>query len=377
MRVILDGRLILPRMTGVGRYLLGLCQGLAALGHAQSIELWLQSDLPSNHPVWELGKNGFILKRVRYPHMSVYGQLRLPLDLLRASPDLLHYPHFDLPWLTPGRIVVTLHDLKYVAHPEFFPRFSRLRSMVIRLMAMGALHRAQLVIMDSASTAGDAQRLLKASPQKLRVVPLGVERHFFSLPDAKEDEKLLRRYKLNQPYILFVGERRPHKNLRGLLQAFAILQRMSPLPCQLAIVGQPYAPYREPEQIAESLSIADRVRFLEHVPDLELPGLYRAASAFALLSYYEGFGLPVLEAMASQTPVVVSDRASLPEVAGDAAWIVPPDDPEQVAQALFAAMFDESLRCERIQRGLARACQFTWEDTARLTYQIYQEALLH
>jgi glycosyltransferase involved in cell wall biosynthesis len=375
MRVIIDGRLIVPHMTGVGRYLLGLCHGLAALGYAETFELWLQSSLPSNHPAWELGKSGILLKRTHYAHMSPYGQLRLPLDLLRASPDLLHYPHFDLPWLTPGRIVVTIHDLKYVAYPRFFPRLGQLRSLVIRVMTMYALRRAQLAIVDSAATARDAQQLLKASPQKLRIVPLGVEARFFVQQDAKELEHLLHRYRISQPYILFVGERRPHKNLRGLLQAFAHFLRMSPTPCQLVIAGQRYAPYQEPEQIAETLSIADHVRFLEHVSDFDLPGLYRAASAFVLLSYYEGFGLPVLEAMASQTPVVVSNRASLPEVAGDAAWIVSPDDAEQAVQALYAAIFDEALRSERIQRGLAWARQFTWENTARLTYQIYQEAL--
>ncbi len=375
MRVLIDGRMIFATMSGVGRYILGLCRGLLDLGHTASLELWVQQGLPRQHPVWRLAQRGLSIRHVPYPPLTLRSQLGLPFTYRGAHFDLLHYPHFDLPWLTCGKVVITLHDLKYIAHPQFFPSQGQVRARLIHLLASRAVRRAARVMVDSEHTARDAQRLLRASPEKLRLVPLGVDERFFEPLPSGELESIARRYHLRRPYLLFVGERRPHKNLGALLRAYAALRRLTPELISLLVVGRRYGGYSEPEQLTSELGLQDEVDFVEQVEDDDLPALYQMAAAFVSLSLYEGFGLPILEAMAAQTPVVTSGCTSLAEVAGTAAWIVPPDEPQQVAQALYTALYAENERRERVARGVAWARRFTWQRTAALAWQVYQEAL--
>lgn len=380
MRIVIDGRLILPAMTGIGRYLLNLIPALAELAVGEQIEVWLQKDLPAAHPAWKLALPGpaqtarIQLRSLPYRHMSPAGMALLPLDIQRAHPDLLHYPHFDLPPLVPGRVVSTLHDLKYLARPGLFVGLGKTRRLIIRLLARHTARRSQRLIAVSQYTASDAVRLLDADPRKLRVIPHGVEPRFYQPGVPGEIDALRARYGLADAYILFVGERRPHKNLPGLIQAFAHFQRLTPIAYQLVIAGKRYGDYQAPEKLVEHLGLASQVRFIEALPDQDLPALLRGAAACALLSLYEGFGLPLLEAMASGTPVVASNLASLPEVAGAAALLVPPDDPLQAAEALKQAVEAGSPREQLIQRGRRRAREFTWQRCAEQTYRVYREA---
>jgi glycosyltransferase involved in cell wall biosynthesis len=316
-----------------------------------------------------------MLQSLSASHMSLRGQWELPTALRRTCPDLLHYPHFDLPWLTPGQVVATLYDLKYIARPDFFPTAQRLRSWIILSMTRYTLRRACRVIVPSQSTADDLVARLNADNEKLRVIPLGVDQRYYSPIQLEAIIKTRRRYGLAAPFVLFVGERRPHKNLEGLLRAFDIFRRRASTDHHLVIAGRPYPGYSQPEILAQALGISDYVHFLDNVPDPDLPALYKSASAFVLLSYYEGFGLPVLEALACGTPVVVSNVTSLPEVAGEAGVKVPPDDPEQAAAALLQIIPGGTEREKNIALGLEQARQFTWDRCARQTMQVYREAL--
>jgi glycosyltransferase involved in cell wall biosynthesis len=373
--IVIDGRMILPHMTGAGRYLLGLCQGLNALPGDESIELWLQAGLPADHPAWGLASKRITLRSLPAAHLSLRGQWVLPAELRRARPDLLHYPHFDLPWLAPGRVVATLYDLKYIARPDFFPRARRLRRWAILTMTRHTLRRAERLIVTSQSTANDLVQRLDARMDKLRVIPLGVNENLFTpvSPEAIADAR--RRYGLQQPFVLFVGERRPHKNLDGLLRAFDSFRRRAPGDYHLAIIGRPYSSYHQPEAWAQSLGLGARTHFIDYAPDADLPLLYHAADALMLLSQYEGFGLPVLEAMACGTPVVVSNVTSLPEIVGDAGLTVPPDEAELAAEALLQVVPGAKEREQRIALGIERARRFTWERCARRTLEVYAEAL--
>jgi glycosyltransferase involved in cell wall biosynthesis len=373
--IVIDGRMILAHMTGVGRYLLGLCSGLSAALGQERVELWVQAGLPGDHPVWGLTAPGIAVRPLAAAHMSLGGQWTVPAALRRARPDLLHYPHFDLPWLAPGRVVATLYDLKYIARPDFFSRAGRLRRLAIQIMTRHTLRRAERVIVPSHSTANDLRQRLNAPAKKLRVIPLGVD-EAYTLPAAPVAvAEARRRYGLEQPYLLFVGERRPHKNLETTLRAFDLFRRRAPGDYHLAIVGRAYPAYNQPEALAEALNLSDRVHFYDTVPESDLPLLYRAADALVLLSKYEGFGLPILEAMACGTPVVISDATSLPEIAGQAGVQVGQDDVEQAAQALLQVIpgGEERERC--IALGLARARHFTWAQCARQTLGVYREAL--
>ncbi len=376
MRIILDSRLLLPQMTGLGRYLLGLGRGFGQLDDDFQVEMWLQRGLPPGHPVWGLERGPVQFRRVDLPHMSLQAQWRLPLALLRAQRDLLHYPHFDLPFLAPGPLAATLHDLKYITRPDFFPRLGRARRLVMLAMMRSTVRKARRVIVVSDSTRRDAIRWLGARPEKLRVIYEGVEEPYFQPAPPEQTAAVRRRYGLEgEPFILFLGERRPHKNIPGLLRAFAHLRRMTSRPYTLAVAGKPYADYREPERLAEQLGLNAAVRFIDRLPDADLPALYQSASAFALLSRYEGFGLPILEAMAGGAPVLASDVTSLPEVVGSAGLCVSPDDPQIAAEALLTLLEDEAQRQTCIAAGKARARQFTWQRCARQTLEVYRECL--
>jgi glycosyltransferase involved in cell wall biosynthesis len=376
MRVVIDARMILPEMTGVGRYLMGLAVGFRTLREDDyCYEFWLQPQLSNDHPIWGLENDRLKLHRLTIPHMDYRQQWVLPAEIRRRNPDLLHYPHFDLPFAVPGPVVATIHDLKYIARPDFFPTHGIAKKLLIRIMTSFTARRASRVITDSQSTRQDLIQCLKIEPGKVVSVPAGVEERYFIRPSPASLQSVRRRHHLPDSFILFVGERRPNKNIPGLIRAFKVFSRDIQRPYHLVVVGKRYSEYREPEQTVEALELNGKVHFLEHVGDDDLYCLYHTADAFVLLSFYEGFGLPALEAMASGTPAVVAQTSSLPEVIGDAGLLVEPDNPEQAAQAIKQVIPGGEHREELIAKGLERAHQFTWERCAQETIAVYREAL--
>jgi glycosyltransferase involved in cell wall biosynthesis len=377
MRVVIDGRMILPQMSGIGRYLISICQALRELGSDISFELWLQENLSLDHPARKLTGNNFQVKELPFKHMSLSGQWQIPYQAIRSHADLLHFPHFDLPWATLGRVVATIHDLKYIAHPEFFPDFETAKRLTMQIMMSFTCRRAQRIICVSEFTAQDLKKLIRVPAHNIRVVPHGVDERFFQSAPPDAIHEVQQRLHLNQPFVLFVGERRPHKNLTGLLKAFMQFKRMTVQPYHLIIAGRSYADYQNPEKIIEQYGLTDSVHLLDYVADSDLPCLYQSADALILLSYYEGFGLPVLEAMASGTPVLASNCTALPEVVGQAGMLVDPAIPEQAADALFQIVCGGSQREQMIKLGKAHARQFTWQRCAKMTMEIYREAMAH
>jgi alpha-1,3-rhamnosyl/mannosyltransferase len=375
MKVAIDGRMLLPEMTGAGRYLMGLASALAKQREGDDFELWLQEGLPSAHPVWSIQTERLRLGTIAARQMQVRAQWIVPREVKRRRPDLFHYPHFDLPWATGGEIVATIYDLKYVARPEFFPHLAAIKRLGIRMMTSYTCRRARQIITISQHTARDLQARLKVSHEKITPIPLGVEERFFCPRTPEKTHDFRQRSQLIRPYLLFVGERRPHKNIPGVIQAFATFRKVGGKDYQLIIAGKPYADYRLPEQMVEDLDLQGSVRFIDYVADEDLPLLYGEAEAVVLLSFYEGFGLPILEAMACGTPVVASDTTSLPEAVGEAGWLVPPGNPEIAAMALRQAVFDGEMRSEYISRGQDRARMFTWERCAKRTIEVYHKAV--
>ena len=375
MHTIIDARMILPYQTGVGRYLTGLAQGLSELSTGDQFEFWIQQDLPPNHPIRTFAGGNLNLREIPYRHMDVRSFWRIPIEITHRKPDLLHYPHFDLPWSVPGRIVATLHDLKYIVQAARFPRNHKLKRLVIYSMMYFTAHRSKRIIAVSKRTGEDIQNYLNISPDKISVIHLGIDVRFFQPASPYDVSHLSKHYGLEKPYLLFVGERRPHKNLPTLIKAFSIFMKSAAQSYLLVIAGRSYAYYQEPEKLVEALGLEDSVRFLDYVPDNDLPLLYRGASAFISLSEYEGFGLPALEAMASQTPVVVSNNTSFPEVVGTAGITIAPNDVEQAALALQKVIPGGEKREECILRGVQRAQNFTWQQCAEKTLSVYHQAV--
>jgi glycosyltransferase involved in cell wall biosynthesis len=375
MRVVIDGRMILPYMSGIGRYLMGLCHGLEAIESDNCYELWLQKILPDNHPAWKLNGRQLKIRSLNIRHMSLRSQFQIPWLLSRENPDLYHYPHFDLPWNTRERIVITIHDLKYLAYPKFFPSTGLYKQLVIHMLLKHSCQRSSAVICVSHFTANDLHKRLGIPIEKLKVIPHGIDEKFFIRPAPEVLLNFRQRHRLERPFLLFVGERRPHKNIAGLLKSFELFIRQSKFKYDLVIAGRRYSDYQLPEKITEELGLIRRAHFIDTIPDKELPLLYQSADALVFLSFYEGFGFPILEAMASGIPVIASDRTALPEIAGNAAILVSPDNPQEAADAIQALISGASMRERYISEGLGRARQFSWHQCAQRTNQVYLEAV--
>jgi len=319
----------------------------------------------------------------RWPHVSVRRTLphtplvRVPFTLsaeLRRRPvDLLHV-QYTAPPLAPCPVVVTVHDISFEHLPQTFKRRSW---MQLRLTVRRTVRRAAHVIVPSEYTRLDLLKSYGLDPSRVSVVPLAAAGRFRPVEDASELERVRRRYGIGGEYVLAVGSIQPRKNLARLLRAYAGLRRergRSNLP-QLVIAGKPAWLYGETLRAVEAEGLRDSTVLTGYVSEDDLPALYTGALCFVYPSYFEGFGLPPLEAMSCGAPVVTGNLTSLPEVVGDAALTVDPLDPDAIAAAVARLIDDPALREDLRRRGLSRSRQFDWRGTARMTLQIYRRVM--
>jgi len=374
VQITIDARMILNHQTGIGRYISGLTQGFQQVNSGDQITFLIQDQLSSKHPIRDLAGKNLILQEIPFQQMDIRAWLTIPRLVRQTKPDLFHYPHFDLPWTTPEPIVITIHDLKYLSQPEFFKKFRFLKRLTYRLMMRVSIQRANHIITDSQNTARDLENIFSINTKKISTIHLGVEGKFFERKPVSRINQFLKSLQIEQPFFLYVGERRPHKNINALIKAFAQFLNRQPY-FHLVIVGKSYQDYKEPEQIVTEFDLKNSVYFIDHINDNDLQTLYQAATAFISLSHYEGFGLPALEAMASQTPVIVSNNTSFPEVVGDAGILIPPNDINQAVKAMLQITSNDNYRQDLIERGIKRARTFTWKKCAQETLDIYQQTI--
>ena len=290
-------------------------------------------------------------------------QLLLPRLAARAGVELVHSLASTAPAWGNFRRVVTVHDLIYARFPE---AHAGLRALGMRALVPLAVRRSDRVIVDSNSTREDLVTLLGTPAEKIDVAPLGVRAPSAARPVSE-------RFATERRVLLSLSAKRPHKNLAALIEALALIPpERRPL---LMLPG--YATWHEAElrERTRTLGVEDDVRWLGWLADDELEDLWSAADAFVFPSQYEGFGLPVLEAMVRGVPVACSNRSALPEVAGEAALLFDPDDPRQIAEAIERLLSDPG-EAERLgAAGRERAASFTWQRTAELTLESYRRAL--
>ena len=344
----------LPRVDGDNRYTAFLGERRFAADLPLSLKF---SRLPTAWP----------------PVRILWEQAVQPWALKREKVDLLHALAFVAPLFSPCPFVVTIYDLGFLLHPKSFEPLKRLYlSLFTRLSA----RRARRIIAISESTKRDVVRLLGVPPERVDVVHCGVDGTFRPFP-MERVAAFRRRRGLPERFILFVGTLEPRKNVRRLVEAFAILKRRTAglQACKLVIGGAKGWMYEDIFARVEELGLGDEVLFPGYIPLEELPLWYNAAELFVYPSLYEGFGLPVLEAMACGTPVVASRTSSLPEVVGEAGMLVDPRDIGGLAEAMERALMDEGKRREMREKGLRRAGEFSWERTARETAQVYRRAM--
>ncbi len=296
-------------------------------------------------------------------------QALLPRLAARAGVDLMHSLASTAPLRGRFRRVVTVHDLIYARFPE---AHAGVRDLGMKALVPAAARRSDRVIVDSLSTREDVVELIGVAPERIDVVPLGLgaARHDRPLP---EGEVRVRHGLLDRRVVLALSAKRPHKNLAALLDALARLPaEVRPV---LVLPGYPTAHEQDLRARARMRGVDGDVRFLAWVSDAELETLWALADAFVFPSLYEGFGLPVLEAMARGVPVACADASSLPEVAGDAALLFDPHDAAAIAAALKRLLDDPELAAGLVARGHERVREFTWQRTARLTLDSYARAL--
>jgi glycosyltransferase involved in cell wall biosynthesis len=294
-------------------------------------------------------------------------RLPVPIDLLVGRHDLWHFPNFVVPPVMRGNVVVTVHDLSYELLPETAaPGLRRFLNAVVPR----SIHRADLVVADSASTKADVERLLGAAPSAVQVVLSGVAPRFFASAPAGTVEALRARLGLRFPYILAVGTLQPRKNYERLIGAVARVLAQG-LPQHLVIAGRKGWRYDGIARRIEELGMGDRVHVVEFVPEADLPQLYASADLFVFPSLYEGFGIPPLEAMASGTPVIASNVSSVPESVGEAGILVDPLDEAAIAEGMLCVLQDRQLRQRLIDAGHARAARFTWDAAAARLEELY------
>jgi glycosyltransferase involved in cell wall biosynthesis len=374
MRIAIDYTSAVRQSAGIGRYTRDLVSAVTRLDQRNQYVLLVAgggSQPPSLFPT---------AANVAYRQVPasdralaiLWHRLRLPLfaDAWAGGADVFHSPDFTLPPLWRARGILTVHDLTFMHYPEYAQPglVTYLNAAVPR-----SIRTARLVLADSESTKRDILDLLGTPPGKVRVAYAGVGPEFAPVSDAGVLNEVRARYGLAWPFVLSVGTLEPRKNHLRLIRSFAQILPAYP-DLRLVLVGGKGWLYQDVKAEVARLALRERVVFPGFVTDADLPALYSLASVFAYPSLYEGFGLPVLEAMACGTPVVCSNASSLPEVAGDAALLVDPTDGGALARALDQALTDQPMRQVLRTRGQAQAARFTWSDAAGTLLDAYHEA---
>lgn len=367
MKLLLDARFWRRETGGIGRYSRELVHGLLALGTDDEFHILLT---PPDAAQFSITDNRVVPHVVEIGHYSVAEQLTLPGIIRAIEPDLTHFLNFNQPLLPVGKRVTTIHDLTV----KYFP-VGRSQANPVRRAAFTAIMRQAAtshgVIAISRSTKADIIRDFGIEPTSICVIGEAAGGEFAPLSTAKQ-AAVRTRVSGGQPYILFVNQWRPHKGLPELVAAFEQLKTRHRLPHKLIITGNPSPHFPGLRATIEASSVRSEILTPGFVPDEELPGYYAAADVLAFPSYYEGFGLGILEAMQAGTPVVASEVSSLPEVAGDAALLVEPGDSISLATALYRVLTDQSLATELSRRGKAQAARYSWTATATQTYELYR-----
>ena len=365
-RIGIDARLTYYRRGGITEYIEALIQELPALD--QNNEYFILHSRKDRRNL-AAGANQHRVACWTPAHHR-FERLALAVETLPLRLDLLHSPDFIPPY-GPMRSIITIHDLNFLYYPQFLTMDSR---CYYNDQIEAAVNRADHIMTDSEATRQDVINMLNVAPEKVRTVLLGLSNHF---RPASDDQITALTAQLNLPrgYILFVGTFEPRKNLAGLLRAYAQLRvdlRDAP---PLVIAGRRGWLDEEVYQLAAALHLGEHLRWIEDVPYDDLPTLYSCASVLCLPSFYEGFGFPPLEAMACGTPTVSADRASLPEVVGDAGLLINPARPDSIADGLRRVLTDSALAADLRRRGLERAAQFTWSKTAKQVLDLYNKVL--
>jgi glycosyltransferase involved in cell wall biosynthesis len=387
MKVVIDAVPVLLEKTGIGYYTQNLASQFVRLAPQHSCFLTdmlfpvvlgrllcfnnsvlLEGDLTHDHPLLKAFRAPFPFITFARLYLAIVSRIKRK-SIRLAEADLFFGTNYRGLFGNTFKTVLTVHDMSH----EYFPEaVDDLTMDYLRNELPEAVRKAALILTDSENSKKDIVQFLAVPEQKVKVVYLGVDQRFRPVVDSGIRMAARQRYGLPEQFILFVGTVQPRKNLMGLVRAFASLNATKAHPHTLVIAGGAGWKNEGLRELIRDLGVTEKVHFTGYIDEADLPVLYSMAEVFALPSLYEGFGLPVIEAMACGVPVLTSSTSCLPEIAGDAAVLVDPQSVEAMAAGLGRLMEDSSLRDSCIAKGYERARQFTWERSARDVLSLFE-----
>jgi len=346
MRIAIDCRWIFARRSGIGVYTDTLSRGLSSKDRHNTY-LLIKEPLAS------------------YGLFSLKNQIKLPRLLRRLEVNIYHSTNFMIPLFMRKsiKVVITIHDLIPWKFPQYTPKAKKTKfKWLFKIIMKFAVRRADKIIAVSENTAKDIRECLNVPDEKIHVVYNGIEPEYFV--GGAEEEK--------EDFILFIGRADPYKNLAGLVKAYSILVRKHNISTNILVVGEDDPRYPEVKNLVKSLGLEKRIIFKGYSETAEIAELYKKAKIFVMPSIYEGFGLPVIEAMALGAPVVISNTPALVEISGGCALAVDPNNYEEMAEALYKIISDSKTAKELVKKGREHAKQFTMERMAGETLKVYE-----
>ena len=366
MRIGIDARLVFYNRAGIGEYIIQLAQALARIKSTEDKLILLQSRKDKTSIVTG---NGICRKSLWTPSHNRFEQSALGFEISRVKLDLLHSPDFIPPFRRNCKSVITIHDLAFLLYPHFLTKESaRYYGQIDQ-----AWRRTDHIIAVSEATKQDSIKMLGVPEKKITVIHEAANPIYRPMPRDEAARYIQQRYKIENDFILFVSTIEPRKNLPGLLQAFRRLRDDYKRDELLVLAGANGWLWEEVYETVTRLNLEDHVAFLGRVPLEDLVYLYNSAKLMVHPSFYEGFGLPPLEAMTCGTPTIVSNTAALPEVVGDAALMIDPHDLQGLTVAMMRVLTEPELWKDLATKGLKRASLFSWKKAAHRTLDVYHK----
>lgn len=369
-KIGIDARFCTDHSTGIGRHVEELINHLATLDKKTQFVCFMKPEIAKN---FKAPASNFTIESTNSPHYSAKEQVSFLWQINRHKFDLMVFPQFNLPILYRGKYVVTIHDLTL----HLFPGKKKtdiLSRLAYKFIIGRAVKKAKHIFAVSENTKNDLVQIMRVDSEKISVTYNGVSKIFSPIMSENDKKKFREKYKIPEKYFLYTGVLRTHKNILGLIATYAIfLEKNTKSKIDLVLTGpkdKTYWPAVQAE--VKKLKIENRVHHLGLVPHAKMNLLFGSSWAYVFPSFYEGFGIPPIEAMQCDIPVASSNAASLPEACGDAAYYFDPEDQDEMLMALEEIAFNTNLRKNLIEKGRVQCRKFSWEKMSKEMHEAYQ-----